>query len=133
MEIPFVMPALWNRHSLYQHLKTHLQQGNIFHSLAYGLRTIPPSRRCETRRYHLSKLFTACLESVFQTLNWDNKGFNIDDEYLNHLRFADDIILLSGEPQQLQNMLTELNEASVKVGLQMNLKKKPKLCIQPNT
>ena len=56
-------------------------------------------------------------------LNWDNKGFNIDREYLNHLRFADDIILLLEKPQELQNMLTELNKANVKVGIKMNLKK----------
>ena len=61
------------------------------------------------------KLFTAGLESMLRNLNWDNKGFNIDREYLNHLRFADDNILLLEEPQELQNMLTELNKENVKL------------------
>ena len=37
------------------------------------------------------KLFTASLESTFRKTNWEGKGVNIDGEYLNHLRFADDI------------------------------------------
>ena len=37
------------------------------------------------------KLFT--LESIFRKLNWENKGLKIDGEYLNHLRFAEDIFL----------------------------------------
>ena len=61
------------------------------------------------------KLFTAGLESMLRNLNWDNKGLNIDREYLNHLRFADDIILLLEEPQELQNMLTELNKENIKL------------------
>ena len=40
-----------------------------------------------------SKPFTALLESVFQKLNWDVKGIKIDEEYLNHLRFVDDIVI----------------------------------------
>lgn len=37
------------------------------------------------------KLFTFGLENVFKELNWENKGINIDEWLLNHLRFADDI------------------------------------------
>ena len=37
------------------------------------------------------KLFTAVLEGVFQTLNWEEVGLKINGEYLSHLRFADDI------------------------------------------
>ena len=40
------------------------------------------------------KLFTACLEKVFRKLNWSRRGILIDGEYLSHLRFADDIIIL---------------------------------------
>ena len=42
------------------------------------------------QRYTMSpKLFIACLESVFQKLNWNVKSIKIDGEYLNRLRFAD--------------------------------------------
>ena len=42
---------------------------------------------------------------------------------MNHLRFADDIVLLSDNPDDLQIMIHELNEASLNVGLEMNLSK----------
>lgn len=38
------------------------------------------------------KLFTLILEDVFRTLDWDRKGIKIDGRYLNHLRFADDVV-----------------------------------------
>ncbi|XP_042889824.1 uncharacterized protein LOC122264821 [Penaeus japonicus] len=53
------------------------------------------------------KLFTACLEKVFRKLNWDQKGIRIDGEYLNHLRFADDIIILAKNGLELNQMLHE--------------------------
>lgn len=39
------------------------------------------------------KLFTACLEDVFEKLNMETKGIYINGEYANNPRFADDIIL----------------------------------------
>nr|XP_027217367.1 uncharacterized protein LOC113809892 [Penaeus vannamei] len=60
------------------------------------------------------KLFTACLESVFQNLDWETKGIKIDGEYLSHLRFADAIVLVANNLQDLQQMLNELNNESKK-------------------
>ena len=42
---------------------------------------------------------------------------------LSHLRFADDIVLVSHEPKELQTMLKELNSESKAVALEINLKK----------
>ena len=69
------------------------------------------------------KFFTACLERAFRQLNWLEKGIKIDGEYLSHLRFADDIIIFASTKEELQQMLTELNEASKSVGLHMNFRK----------
>ena len=69
------------------------------------------------------KLFTATLEEIFKQLNWENKGIKIDGEQINHLRFADDIILISEEPEEFQTMLNELNNESKKIGLHMNIQK----------
>lgn len=66
------------------------------------------------------KLFTAVLEEVFRKMTWDNKGININGTFLNHLRFADDIILLTDNPETLQTMLQDLSQESKKVGLTMN-------------
>ena len=69
------------------------------------------------------KLFTAAMEDVFRNLDWQGMGVVVDGEHLTHLRFADDILLLSHEPQELQKMIRELSEESNKAGLKMNIKK----------
>merc|ERR1711989_16583 len=69
------------------------------------------------------KLFTASLESIFRKTDWEGKGINIDGEYLNHLRFADDISNTTEAPTELQQMLDDLNRESKKVGLKMNKSK----------
>ena len=69
------------------------------------------------------KLFTACLEGIFRELNWENKGLNINGEFFNHLRFADDIVLISETAEDLQEMVSDLNKESLKVGLKMNKSK----------
>ena len=69
------------------------------------------------------KLFTAALENIFRGLNWERKGININGSYLNHLRFADDIVIVAKTPQELQEMIQELNEGSLKVGMKMNMSK----------
>ena len=66
------------------------------------------------------KLFTAALEDVFRKLNWKSQGIMIDGEPLNHLRFADDIVLFAHDVNTVAEMLKELNEASVQVGLRIN-------------
>ncbi|KAM0735271.1 LINE-1 retrotransposable element ORF2 protein [Formica fusca] len=69
------------------------------------------------------KLFTLALEDIFKNLKWEQKSINIDGKRLNHLRFADDIILISSGAGELESMLQELKEASQAVGLKMNLQK----------
>ncbi|KAG1659291.1 Serine/threonine-protein phosphatase 2A regulatory subunit A alpha isoform [Nymphon striatum] len=68
------------------------------------------------------KLFTACLENVFRGLNWTSKGIPINGDRLTNLRFADDVVLFSESPQELQLMVEELRTASSKVGLEINLR-----------
>ena len=48
-------------------------------------------------------------------------GIKIDGEWLNNLRFADDIVLISKDPQELQAMINQLNTYSKAIGLEMNL------------
>ena len=51
-------------------------------------------------------LFTATLESIFRSLNCENKGVKIDGEFLTNLRFADSIFLCTETPQELQHNAT---------------------------
>ena len=69
------------------------------------------------------KLFTASLESIFRKTDWEGKGIRIDGEDLNHLRFADDIVITTGTPEELQTMLTDLDRESKKVDLKIDRKK----------
>lgn len=48
---------------------------------------------------------------------------NINGRFLNHLRFADDIVLIAPNLEQLEMMLLQLNAESQKIGLKMNLSK----------
>lgn len=69
------------------------------------------------------KLFNAVLQEVFKKLNWEERGIKIDGEFINNLRFADDIVLLASSFEELQKMLQDLNRESKLVGLKMNLSK----------
>lgn len=69
------------------------------------------------------KLFNAAIEEVFKSLTWDKEGIRINGEYLNHLRYADDIVLMTNCAEKLENMANQLCDAGAKVGLKMNMKK----------
>lgn len=69
------------------------------------------------------KLFNNLLEYMFKKINWDDLGINIDGENLNHLRFADDIVLISDRLDKAMRMLESLQTASRRVGLKINTSK----------
>lgn len=66
------------------------------------------------------KLFTAALEQMFRKLEWDHLGLNINGSRLNHLRFADDLVLLEEDPKKLEYMIQTLADRSKELGLEMN-------------
>lgn len=69
------------------------------------------------------KIFSAVLESIFRNLDWDEKGIQIDGEYLSHLRFADDIAVFAESSTSLEVMINEVAIESKKVGLSLNASK----------
>ncbi len=77
-------------------------------------------------------LFNCLLEEIFKNLNWENRGININGEYLNNLRFADDVIIITTNPFELTNLIRELNEAAKKAGLSININKTKILSTNPN-
>ncbi|KAE9416009.1 hypothetical protein Angca_006136, partial [Angiostrongylus cantonensis] len=68
-----------------------------------------------------TKLFTATLQNVMRTLEWDNMGVKIDGRQLHHFRFADDIVLKTANISQA--VLVDFDKACRKVGLRLNLTK----------
>ncbi|KAK6746425.1 hypothetical protein RB195_012494 [Necator americanus] len=56
-------------------------------------------------------------------LEWDDLGVKVDGRQLHHLRFADDIVLITPTISQAEPMLTEFDETCGCIGLQLNLQK----------
>ena len=46
-----------------------------------------------------------------RTLEWDNMGVKIDGQQLHHLRFADDIVLITPDISQAERMLADFDKA----------------------
>uniref|UniRef100_A0A0N4YFD6 Reverse transcriptase domain-containing protein n=1 Tax=Nippostrongylus brasiliensis TaxID=27835 RepID=A0A0N4YFD6_NIPBR len=69
------------------------------------------------------KLFNASLDNIMRTLEWDDMGVKIDGRQLHHLRFADDIVLITPSITQAERMLADFDHACGKIGLQLNLTK----------
>ncbi|XGW10092.1 hypothetical protein V3C99_011954 [Haemonchus contortus] len=69
------------------------------------------------------KLFSAALENVMLHMEWESMGVKVDGRYLHHLRFADDIVLITPNIEQAEQMLAEFDNACGKIGLKLNLTK----------
>ncbi|VDO27137.1 unnamed protein product [Heligmosomoides polygyrus] len=67
------------------------------------------------------KLFSCTLEDVMRELEWEDVGVKIDGQQLQHLRFADDIELITPSISQAERMLAEFDCVCGNVGLQLNL------------
>ena len=67
----------------------------------------------ETIAKQLAKLYTKCITERRIPKN----------EFLSNLRFADDIFLCTGTPQELQQMQQKLSYESGRMGLKMNIAK----------
>ena len=70
-----------------------------------------------------SNLFNAALEKIFRKLDWDSYGIRVNGKNLNHLRFADDIVLIGESKEIVTRLLRELVKASSVAGLKMNFAK----------
>ena len=64
-------------------------------------------------------LFTSTLESILRKTKLKG-GINIDGEKLQMLAFADDIVLIAHNPQELESMLNEISQNCQKVGLSIH-------------
>ncbi|KAK6726136.1 hypothetical protein RB195_004448 [Necator americanus] len=56
-------------------------------------------------------------------LEWDGKGVKVDGLQLHHLRFADNVVLITPSISNAERMLTEFDETCGCIGLQLNLQK----------
>jgi hypothetical protein len=79
--------------------------------------------RSETRGHHLPATIHKCNGGYVPDLNWKGRGININGEYISHLRFADDIVIMAETLQDLQLILNDLADFSARIGLRVNLDK----------
>jgi hypothetical protein len=63
------------------------------------------------------------MEDMLKLLDWRRFGININGEYMTHLRFANDIVVMAEILEDLSRMLEDLNRVSQQVGLKMNMDK----------
>ncbi|VDL68855.1 unnamed protein product, partial [Nippostrongylus brasiliensis] len=68
-------------------------------------------------------LFSACLESTIRRCDWEPFGVEVNGVRLNHLRFADDIVLVTKTPEDASRMINGLHEAGKEAGLTINTTK----------
>lgn len=68
-------------------------------------------------------IFNSALEEVIRKLSWEQKGININGEELNNLFFADDLVIISSNLEELKEMLKELIESGEATGLKINISK----------
>ncbi|XGW16333.1 hypothetical protein V3C99_001639 [Haemonchus contortus] len=54
-------------------------------------------------------------------MKWERIEMKVDGRYLNHLRFANDIVLITPNIEQAGKMLAEFGKARGKIGLKLNL------------
>ncbi|KAI8428772.1 hypothetical protein MSG28_007447, partial [Choristoneura fumiferana] len=59
-------------------------------------------------------------EILASELNWDHLGLNINGARLNHLRFADDLVLLEENPAAIEQMMQSLANISREGGLEIS-------------
>ncbi|GBP60652.1 hypothetical protein EVAR_88380_1 [Eumeta japonica] len=55
---------------------------------------------------------------VFRNLEWKRNGLNFNGENLNHLSFANDIVVFSENPDNLEDMFQQLSDESSKNGIE---------------
>uniref|UniRef100_A0A7I4YKB3 Reverse transcriptase domain-containing protein n=1 Tax=Haemonchus contortus TaxID=6289 RepID=A0A7I4YKB3_HAECO len=57
------------------------------------------------------KATSAALENIMRHLEWEDLGVKVDGRFLHHLRFADDIVLITPNIEQAERMLAEFDSA----------------------
>ncbi|CAH2096073.1 unnamed protein product [Euphydryas editha] len=84
---------------------------------------VPMQRAVRQGNIISPKLFIAALEDAFKFLEWKGFGMNINSEYITHLRFANDIVLMAESLEDLSIMFSDLDDIFQQVGLKMNITK----------
>jgi hypothetical protein len=69
------------------------------------------------------KAFNAVLERIFRNVQWKSCGLRLDDVEICELRFADDVVLMSSNEDDLCKMMSNVFHESKRAGLIPNVEK----------
>ncbi len=67
-----------------------------------------------------TNLFNSVPEDIFRNMDWEGEGIRVDGEYLNNLRFADDVVVIAKSLEELKQMGEEFLTRSMEAGLIIN-------------
>ena len=126
IEIPAVLEDLVNQgvHSSYINIiNTTYNQGTSTIRLYKDSNKINIDRGVRQGDTVSPNLLNAALEGIFRRLDWDRKGININGGHLSQLRFVDDIVRITNNAEELEEMLNDFNKESNNIGLRINIKK----------
>ena len=62
-------------------------------------------------KQNIPKQFNGALQEVFENLKWQKYGIEIEGKFLNELRFADDVVLITQKKEDLKIMMEDLFES----------------------
>lgn len=68
-------------------------------------------------------LLNCILEEAMRSLDWKDRGIKINGEFLNNLRFADNVVLIAGNLMELIQNAEEFLDLCEKGGLTVNTNK----------
>ena len=69
------------------------------------------------------KLFILCLQRALDSIDWAQRGLKVGNQHLPYLAYADDIVLLAHDVNELQSMVVDLSTACAAIGLKVNIAK----------
>ena len=76
-------------------------------------------------------LFNLYIDELSNKLNKANIGCYINSQPVNHLVYADDMVILAPSPRALQQLLNICNEYAIEYDISYNVKKTKCMCVRP--
>lgn len=96
------------------HQSLRNQKNKELHALGRALKVdsedtpdVPSTKEIDKNALY-PKLLKATLKNIFHKLNRNNSRLSIDGKFLNDLRFADDIVLLTNSPEKLHQPINKV-------------------------
>lgn len=54
-------------------------------------------------------MFTLAMKDLVKNFEWNHKGSNINGKFLSHLRFTNNVVFMSHDLKELEDILSQLS------------------------